>query len=215
MCHVRFYVDVQGKDKRQRKSLPIGPAVGEEKLTKPEAIRKGAEIIEREGVNTAAHLERSRTPIASFGDTAKSWRDGHLKTNRKAASRKSMGCELRKHVLPHLEETPFEEVKSYTTMRSLIREWKNAGLKTKSIKNLFIIVRAVYNFRFDEMAERGITPLAPWIVKWKRVKPVADIEEEQACFEEEQMFAIVNAARTKRDRAMYALFAGSGIALAR
>jgi hypothetical protein len=84
MWHIRFYVDVPGQQKRQRKSLPIGPAVGKEKLTKPEAIRKGSEIIEREGVNTAAHLERSRMPVISFGDAAKSWRDGHLNAIRRS-----------------------------------------------------------------------------------------------------------------------------------
>jgi hypothetical protein len=40
----------------------IGPAVGKEKLTKPEAIRKGAEIIAEMGVNTAQHLERAIAP---------------------------------------------------------------------------------------------------------------------------------------------------------
>ena len=38
--HVRFYVDVPGQRKRLRKSVPVGPAVGKERLTKPEAVRK-------------------------------------------------------------------------------------------------------------------------------------------------------------------------------
>ena len=210
MWHIRFYVDVPGQDKRQRKSLPIGPAVGKEKLTKPEAARKGLEIIEREGVNTSAHLERSRMRAVCFGDAARSWRDGHLNMKKKRASQKSMGCELRKHVLPLLDEMPIEDVNSYAAMRDLIQTWQSRDLSTKSIKNLFIIVRAVYNFRLDEMAEHGTTALAPWIVKWKRVRPVADIEEEQPCFEEEQMFAIVNGAKG-RYRPLYALFAGSGM----
>jgi hypothetical protein len=69
MWHIRFYVDVPGQEKRQRKSLPIGPAIGKEKLTKPEAIRKGAELIANTGVNSAEHLERAVTPspIVTFG----------------------------------------------------------------------------------------------------------------------------------------------------
>jgi integrase len=121
-----------------------------------------------------------------------------------------MGSELRNHVLPHLDQTPFDEVNTYATIRTLVRKWQKAGLSTKSMKNVFTIIRAVYNFRLDEMAQAGTDALGPWIVKWKRVNPVADIEEEQACFEEEQMFTIVNAAKG-RYRAMYALFGGSGM----
>jgi hypothetical protein len=39
--HVRFYVDIPGQETRERKSVPIGPCVGIDKLTKPEAVRKG------------------------------------------------------------------------------------------------------------------------------------------------------------------------------
>src|ERR1700719_3114848 len=55
MWHVRFYVDVPGQEKLQRKSLPIGPAVGKDKLTKPEAVRKGSEMIAAMGVNSEMH----------------------------------------------------------------------------------------------------------------------------------------------------------------
>lgn len=79
------------------------------------------------------------------------------------------------------------------------------------MKNAFTIFLAIYNYRSDEMAEAGSTMPEPWIVKWKRVRPVADIEEEQPFFEEEHMYAIVNAASNKRARAMYALFGGTGM----
>ncbi len=59
MWHVRYYVDAPGQEKRQRKSVPIGPCAGKDKLTKPEAVRKGAEVVASLGVNTADHLERS------------------------------------------------------------------------------------------------------------------------------------------------------------
>ena len=69
MWHVRFYVDVPGQDKRQRKSVPIGPSRGKDKLTKPEADRKGAEVVASIGVNTSEHLERATnlTPAVTFG----------------------------------------------------------------------------------------------------------------------------------------------------
>jgi len=53
-------------------------------------------------------------------------------------------------------------------MRGLIQTWQREGLSRKSIKNLFGIVRAIYNFQFDEMAQSGKPIVSPWLVKWKR-----------------------------------------------
>jgi integrase len=99
----------------------------------------------------------------------------------------------------------------YRTVRGLIAGWQKKGLSTKSIKNLFGIVRAVYNFQLDETAQRGKTTLPPWIIKWKKVKPVADIEQKVPYFEEEQMVAIVHKAKDQREVALYALAGGSGL----
>src|SRR2546428_252116 len=68
--HVRYYVDVPGQRKRLRKSVPVGPAVGKERLTKPEAVRKAGEIIRSAGVNTAEHLEQAVRPpqVKTFQD---------------------------------------------------------------------------------------------------------------------------------------------------
>jgi integrase len=121
-----------------------------------------------------------------------------------------MACELRNHILPLVESTPMEEL-DYRTVRGLIAGWQKKGLSTKSIKNLFGIVRAVYNFQLDETAQRGKTTLPPWIIKWKKVKPVADIEQKVPYFEEEQMVAIVHKAKDQREVALYALAGGSGL----
>ena len=69
MWHVRFYVDIAGQERRQRKSVPIGPCRGKNKLTKPEVDRNGAEVIASLGVNTVEHLERAMnlSPVVTFG----------------------------------------------------------------------------------------------------------------------------------------------------
>ena len=66
--HVRFYVDVPGQRKRQRNSVVVGPTVGKEKLTKPEAARKAAEIVRSAGVNTAEQLEKRPGARAQDGE---------------------------------------------------------------------------------------------------------------------------------------------------
>jgi len=113
MWHIRFYVDVPGAEKRQRKSVLIGPAVGKEKLTKPEAIRKGAEIIAEMGVNTAQHLERAiaPTPVLTFGQRVEwcrkyhpAWTDSRPKTIR------TMESALTKHILPRFGSLPLDSI---------------------------------------------------------------------------------------------------------
>lgn len=120
-----------------------------------------------------------------------------------------MSCELNKHILPHLKDTPLEEI-TYPLVRSLIQTWQREDLSRKSIKNLFGIVRAIYNFQFDEMAQSGKPVLSPWLVKWKKVAPPKTVQRELPYFTVAQMAAIVNAAKTQMNRALFALAAGTG-----
>lgn len=202
----RYWSDESGSNNRVRKAVILGSI---DEMTKPQAARRLALLIEQRGVNSAAHLERAQTQTVTFGDAASVWRDRHLVANKKPSSRRSMGCELRNHVLPQLETTPLEEV-NYPTMRKLIQGWQKRGLSTKSIKNLFGIVRAVYNFHLDETAQTGKPLLSPWLVKWKKVKPITDVERESPCYEEDQMVAIVNNTNGQMRRALYAMAGGTG-----
>lgn len=202
----RYWADKSGSTKRVRKAVTIG-AIHE--MTQPQAERWLAKFIEEQGINDAMHLERSRTPVLTFGQAASAWKD-HLIANKKPSSRRSMCCELRNHILPFLGTAPIDAV-NYPIIRGLITTWQKEELSTKSIKNLFGIVRAVYNFHLDEAAQGGKTTLQPWLIKWKKVKPITDIDEEAPCFEEEQMVAIVNKAESQRDKALYALAGGTGL----
>jgi integrase len=206
----RYREDVPGRTNRKRVSVEIGSI---HEMTRPQAERWLAQFIERNGINSAAHLERSRTPVINFGEAATAWKERHLTATKKPSSQRSMTCELRNHILPLLKDTPMEDV-NYPTIRGLIAAWQKKGLSTKSTKNLFGIVRAVYNFYLDERAQSGTTTLQPWLIKWKKIKPVTDIEEEPSCFEEEQMAAIVYSAKNQMHRALYALAAGSGARVA-
>jgi len=83
-------------------------------------------------------------------------------------------------------------------------------LSRKSIKNLFGIVRAIYSFQFDEMAQSGKPIVSPWLVKWKKVAPPKTVQRELPNFPVAQMAAIVNAAKTQLNRALFALAADAG-----
>lgn len=104
--HVRFYIDVPGSTKRQRKSVPVGPATGKQRLTKPEAVRKGAEIVISAGVNHPHHLARSRHPLPTFEEKCEWCRKFHKAwTDGKPGSIASMDGQLKKHILPRLATT--------------------------------------------------------------------------------------------------------------
>lgn len=202
----RYRTDVPGQNKRVRRTVIIGNI---QQFTRPQAERWLSKFIEDEGINDASHLARSQSPVITFGLAARGWKDHHLIVNKKRSSQRSMSCELNKHILPHLKDTPLEEI-TYPIVRSLIQTWQREDLSRKSIKNLFGIVRAIYNFQFDEMAQCGKPIVSPWLVKWKKVAPPKTVQRELPYFTVAQMAAIVKGAKTQLNRALFALAAGSG-----
>ena len=202
----RYRVDVPGQNKRVRRTVVIGSITA---LTQPEAVRLLAKFVERQGINDSDHLARSQSPVLTFGLAAEEWKNHHLLVNKKRSSQRSMSCELDKHVLPRLKDVPLEDI-SYPVIRALILTWQKEGLSRKSIKNLFGIVRAIYNFQFDEMAQGGNPIVSPWLVKWRKVAPPKSVQPEPPHFTAAQMVAIVNQAKTQLNRALFALAAGTG-----
>ena len=182
----RYWADVPGSTKRVRKAVEIGAI---DKMTMSEAKRWLANYIEEQGVNSEAHLARSQSSAVTFGDAAELWRQRQLIACGKPSSQSSMGCELRKHVIPLLKDIPLEEVNDYSLIRDLIATWQEeeredgeVGYSYKSMKNFFGHIRAVYNFYRDETAQKGKPKIGEWFVKWKRVAPPKPIEEEQPSF---------------------------------
>ena len=202
----RYRADVPGQNKRVRRTVIIGSI---DQFTRPKAERWLSKFIEDEGINDASHLALSQSPVLTFGLAARGWKNLHLTVNKKRSSQRSMSCELNKHILPHLENTPLEEI-TYPLVRGLIQTWQREGLSRKSIKNLFGILRAIYNFQFDEMAQHGKPIVSPWLVKWKKVAPPKTVQRELPYFTVAQMAAIVNSAKTQLNRALFALAAGTG-----
>jgi hypothetical protein len=71
--HGRFYIDVAGQERRRRRSLPIGSAVGDGKLTKSEARNKLQEYLQELGVNDRSHLLKTLRPVQTFDEIATWW----------------------------------------------------------------------------------------------------------------------------------------------
>lgn len=212
MWHVRFYVDLPGQEARHRKSVPIGPCTGKDKLTKPEAVRKGTEVIASIGVNTPEHLERAMqiNPVVTFGQRVewcrryhKAWTDG------KPSSVLSMESILTKHILPRfgslpldsLDETAVQEfVADLKRMTFEMRKPNGDRIKTyklsrKTILNLVGVVKLVLGKKV-------------WIT-WELDLGKPD-HPQQRYFTEAQLKQIIGGAEGQY-RVLFALLAGTGM----
>jgi integrase len=128
MWHVRFYVDLPGRQKRQRKSVPVGPAVGKERLTKSEAKRKAGEVLRGAGVNTAEHLERAihPKPIKTFAHRVEWCRKNHKAwTDGKPGPVATMEGHLTKHILPQFGTLAVESIDE-TTVQEFVANLKRS-----------------------------------------------------------------------------------------
>jgi hypothetical protein len=56
--YVRFWIDVQGQEKRAHKSVRICPTKGPGALAKPERERRAKEVIAASGADTTEHFEK-------------------------------------------------------------------------------------------------------------------------------------------------------------
>jgi integrase len=209
----RYWADEPGSTKRVRRAVILGSL---KEMTKSQAARKLIEHIEREGVNSPAHLARSQSLIATFGQAAELWRVRQLEGCGKSSSKSSMGCELRKHILPRLRDKPIEDVNNYPLIRECIQNWREKeredgeiGYSRKSIKNFFGHIRAIYNFYRDETAQKGKPAIGEWFVKWEKVAPTKTVTPEPPAFKVEEMVAIVNKADKQIYRVFFTMAAGT------
>jgi len=201
----RFYADEPGSKRRVRKAVVIGSA---KEMSKPQAERKLAQFIEQQGVNEPVHLARSQSPVLTFGAAAQNWLSTHL-SEKKPSAQRSMRCELTRNVLPLLKDTPLADI-TFPVVKSFVQQWKKAKLSYKTQKNLFGIVRAVYNHQLlcEQQSGKPGT-LLPFLIKWKSVQPLKPVAQDEPCFSPEEMAAIVKASEG-RYRALFAVAAGSG-----
>jgi integrase len=209
--HVRFCADEEKG--RKKKSVPVGPAFGKGRLTKAEAARKGAEIVERAGVNTHAHLTRAAHPeSAETLNRRVAWcrRFHRAWIESKPGSVTSMESHLEKHILPRFGELLVEQV-----TEKAVQEWvadlrrqtfemkkpngsviKTYKLSRKSMVNIVGVLKLVLGRRV-------------WM-SWEDLNLGKPPRSKQRYFTEEQLKRIIEAAPGQY-RVLFALLAGTGM----
>lgn len=209
--HVRFYVDEPGG--RHRKSVYVGPAKGENRLTKAEAIREGARIVAQAGVNTEQHLQRALHPenILTFKKRVEWCRLYHRAwTESKPSSLTAMESYLTKHLLPRFGDLPLDQV-TETRVQEFVADLRRTTFEMKT-RNGAVIKRYTLS-RKSILNIIGILKLIVgrkvWM-QWESINLGRPPRSRQRYFTEEQLRRIIEAA-TGQYRILFALLAGTGM----
>ena len=207
--HVRFYVDLPGQEARQRKSVPVGPCVGPNKLTKAEAQRKGAEVVGSLGVNTEDHLQRAMNPI-TFKDRVEWCRNNRSAwTEGKPGAVLSMENHLSKHILPRFGNLPLHMVDE-TAVQEFVSHLKRTTFEMRKpngdpIKTYKLSRKTILNIVGVVKLVLGKKVWATWELDLGKPE-----NPKQPYFNDQQLQRII-AASEGQYRVLFALLAGTGM----
>jgi hypothetical protein len=123
---VRWWMDVQGQDKRSLKRAKICPISGPGSLTKSERKRRASEIIAESGADTEEYFNKVVKPqqlqsCVTFREQAEIWFQRATSRNRKPVATATVdfwrGC-LDKWLNPNLGDLPVSSVNNGAVKRS-------------------------------------------------------------------------------------------------
>ncbi len=197
--HVRYMADTP--EGRKKKSVPVGPAAGKGRLTKAEAKRKGAELIEKLGVNTEAHLAAAQHPdtetfrkrVEWFKRNRGTWRDA------KKSTIKSFDSHLQKHLLPRFGDLLISDITERQVQEliaDLARGAAGRPLSRKTIVNITGLLKLVVGRKVWK--------------EWEELDFGRPTKPKQRYFTESQLKRIIEAAPGQY-RVLFALLAGTGV----
>jgi integrase len=212
MWYVRFYDDVPDREERQRRSVPVGPCKGPNKLTKPEAERKSAEMIAALGINTEEHLMAAinPAPVITFKDRVKWCRQFHKAwVEGKLGPIATMESQLTKHILPVFGDVPLDQITEEAVQEFIanlrrqtfeLRRKNGTLVKTytlsrKTILNIVGVIKNVLGRKLWMLWDLDLG---------KRVKP------KQRSFKQEEAACIIDAAPAEH-KPLFAFLFGSGV----
>jgi integrase len=176
--HGRFYIDVAGQEIRRRRSVPIGSAVGDGKLTRSEARNKLQEYIQELGVNDRSHLLKTLRPVQTFDEVATWWEENKMPFH-KPSSRSSSRYIVKAHLRPNFGKLPIDQVDEKAVQEWISGLHKKGKLAPKTIHNMWKVLRLVLGKKH--------------VSGWAMTLP-ALVQKEQRYFTPEEMVKIIDAA---------------------
>jgi len=192
----RYREDVAGEKERTRVRQEIGPCVGPNKLTRSEAERQGAAILEAKRINAKDYLSRLEAPVMTFHRKVewcrqyhKAWIDG------RPGPVKTLESQLRKHILPRFGDLPLDLIDEMRVQEFIADLKKGGKLSRKTISNIVGVVKLIV----------GRKVWLTWELDLGRPE-----KPKQRYYTEEQMQQIVGKA-VGQYQVLFVLLAGSGL----
>lgn len=156
--HVRFRIDVPGREKRAYLSKPICPVSGPGKLTKPERFKKRKEIIAASGADTEEHFNKIEAINhgLTFRKQAEWWLI-HVQNRKRRPVRPTtvagFSSYLKNWLNPNIGDVPLSAVNNLV-VKQLVAKITMAGLSPKTITNVAQVVKMVVASALNEDGEQ-------------------------------------------------------------
>lgn len=147
---VRWWMDVEGQDKRALKRAKICPIAGPGKLTKSERQRRASEIIAESGADTEEHFNKVARPqlqkfCVTFKEQAEGWFAAATTRKRKPVAPSTVQFwrgVLDNWLNPNLGDITLAQVNNGAVKR-LVATMCKEGLSPKTITSYVQVVKAV------------------------------------------------------------------------
>jgi hypothetical protein len=155
--HVRFRMDVPGREKRAYLSKPICPISGPGFLTKPERFRLRKQIIAASGADTEEHFNKIEAfnHGVTFRKQAEWWLN-HAQTRKRRpitpASALGFKSYLTNWLNPNLGDVPLSSVNNLAA-RGVVEKMMKAGISPKMASNVIQVVKMVVASAVNENGE--------------------------------------------------------------
>jgi integrase len=157
---VRWWMDVEGQDKRALKRARICPITGPGKLTKSERQRRASEIIADSGADTEQYFNRIVKPqlqksCATFKEQAEKWFAAATTRKRKPVAPSTVqfwSGVLDNWLNPNLGDVPLSSVNN-SAVKRLVSIMSERRLSPKTITSYVQVVKAVVASAVNEEGE--------------------------------------------------------------
>jgi integrase len=154
---VRWWMDVEGQDKRTHKRARICPISGKGVLSASARKRRASEIITESGADTEEYFNQvvKQTTGVTFKEQATSWLKQVTRRRRKPVANSTLesweGC-LRTWLNPQIGDIPLSAVNN-STVKAVVAAMVKGGLSPKTIDNYVQVVKTVVASAIDKEGE--------------------------------------------------------------
>ena len=147
----RYRQDVPGEAGRKQPQVDLG---ARSEMTRTEARRKIAEIIDGLGLNKSSYVEKLEVPAApavTFNHVCDAWEKKRL-PELALSTQNSAPKEIAKHLRPFLGELPLEKIKT-GILNDWIKVMEKFPLEPKTVENKYKYFTQIMNWHYEQLDE--------------------------------------------------------------